>query len=106
MAVFDRDKRVAESETAPEWAHHFEHAFQNPESEQYMGDHMMQVMRHTVDGYNGLTHGPIGRILFVPVRKLMEVLRREVLSIIFIGGPIAWLGAAIISYILGRRLTR
>jgi methyl-accepting chemotaxis protein len=106
LAVFDRDSRVAESDSDAMWAHHFEHAWTDTASEQIMGDHTMEVMKRTVDGYDKLTHGPIGKLVLVRIRKQMEELRSEVLRIIFIGGPLAWLFAAVISYILGRRLTR
>src|SRR5262249_56649509 len=105
VAIYDRDQRVAGADSEMEWSHHFDHAFKNPESEQQMADHTMEVTRHSVEGYNGLTHGPIGRILFVRIRKQMELLRGEVLRIIVIGGAIAFFVAALINFLLGRRPT-
>jgi methyl-accepting chemotaxis protein len=106
LAVFDRDSRVAESDADGKWPQHFEHAWQDNATEQDMDGHSMEVMKRTVDGYDKLTHGPIGKLVVVRVRKQMEELRAEVLRIIFIGGICAWIFAALISYIVGRRLSR
>src|SRR5215831_9600803 len=106
MAIFDKNALVALSDADEAWARHAEAAWRSNESVTRMGDHEMEIYKHELDGYAGLTHGPVAQLVLVRTRKSMEEFLAEVLRIIFIGGAIAMLAATLASYLVGARITR
>jgi methyl-accepting chemotaxis protein len=108
LAIYDKDSLLSISDES--YQHHLEQAWRSTERHLEMGEgadrHEMEIYKHDVDGYSGLTHGTVGSLVLVQRRTEVEEVMRRILGIVGVGGTAAWVWALAVSFFVGRRLTR